>query len=116
MAHAAYPRRLLDDDDVIVEVADHEAIGRGGFGAMHRLREECDDFSFLQPAGRIGAEDLIDEYEAILDERADVVPRRLGLVHPRAEDLGERMADFGGDHGEGGKDGRIHFFNTYMTN
>ena len=66
--HAVDPGRLLDDDDVAVEVPHDEALGVGLLGQRLRLREQFDEFALLEPAGLVGADVAVDADAARLDE------------------------------------------------
>ena len=67
--------------------------------------EELDDLPFLEPAGRVGAQGHSDLDPPPGDQGVDGLPRRLRLVQPGPEHLGERVAGLGRADGEGGEGG-----------
>ena len=74
MADRVHAGRLLYDDDVVVEVPDHQFFGRRPFRPRDRLREQFDHLPFRHPPGRVGDDRGPDLHPPAFDERFDLSP------------------------------------------
>ena len=110
MANRVHTGGLFDDDDVIVQMSDHEAFGMRDAWQRLRMFEQHDDFVFFQATGVVGADGVADLNAARGDELADFVPG--GAAEARAEHLGERVLGFGNGNGEGWEEGQVRYFRT----
>ena len=99
--HGVYARRLLHDDDVLVQVPDDEPFRVRGPRERLGVFEQDDGFVLLEAAGLVGADRVADLDAAGGDELAHVVPRR--PAEPRPQHLREREPGFLGRDGERGQ-------------
>ena len=102
MANGGHPRRLLDNDDVVVDVANNDLFGPALL--RRRVGQQLDGVALLEPAGGVLTEVAEHADAAGGDEGANLVPRLTG--QPRPQHGGESGAGLLGRDGEGGK--RIH--------
>lgn len=113
VADGVHPRRLLDHDDMVVEVPDHEPFGVGGPGEGLRLAEQLDHLALLEPPGVVGADRVADLDPAGGDELLDLAPGR--PTEPGPEDLGQGVPGLGGRHGERREGGHRGYFLANKT-
>ena len=102
MAHGVDPGRFFDDNDVIIEMANDEAIGSGLLGPMRRVGQQRDEFALLESACGVGTDRIPDLHPPRFDDRFDGSPRWLRFMQPRTQHLGQRMAFFGTENVEEG--------------
>ena len=72
MAHRVEAGRLLDDDDVLIEVAEVQVLLRTRWG--ERSGEQLEALALLEPASGVEAEVAADTDAPCLDDTADLGP------------------------------------------
>ena len=101
VANGVHAGRLLDHDDMLVEVTNDQPLRVRSARQRLGMFEQNDDFVLLQPPGIVGADRVADLHAPRRDEFANLGPRR--PAQPRPQHLRERVASFLRGDGEGGK-------------
>ena len=76
MPHRRYAAWLLHDDDMLIEMADHDGLGLTR--PRRGTRQQFDGIAFLEPTGGVKTEFAVDLGVTRLDELAHLFPGLAG--------------------------------------